>query len=111
MKSFGVRSMGGRSAARSSEFRVPGSRLGTRNLELGTLSSDLGPRTSDLFVRYSHIPSLPPSRPYPLSRYPPNPADASNRFVELIQTTPASSFGATSSARLMFSVHTLAAKP
>ena len=31
--------------------------------------------------------------------------------MELIQTTPALSFGATSSARLMFSVQTLAASP
>ena len=29
-------------------------------------------------LRYSNIPSCPPSLPYPLSRYPPNPADASN---------------------------------
>src|SRR5262249_49916811 len=35
----------------------------------------------------SHIPSLPPSLPNPLSRYPPNPAAASKRFVELIHTT------------------------
>src|SRR2546422_5059797 len=55
---------------------------------------------------YSHIPSLPPSRPKPDSRYPPNPDAASNRLVQLIQTTPALIFGATSSARLMFSVHT-----
>ena len=31
--------------------------------------------------------------------------------MQLIQTTPALIFGATSSARLMFSVHTLAASP
>src|SRR5207249_7692359 len=61
--------------------------------------------------RYSHIPSLPPSRPNPDSRYPPNPEAASNTFVQLIHTTPALIFGATSSARLMFSVHTLAARP
>src|SRR6058998_117225 len=60
---------------------------------------------------YSHIPSRPPSRPNPDSRYPPNPEAASNRLVQLIQTTPALIFGATSSARLMFSVHTLAARP
>src|SRR4051812_46109099 len=69
------------------------------------------PSRSLVRVTYSHIPSLPPSRPKPLSRYPPNPADASNRFVELIHTTPALIFGATSSARLMFSVQTLAASP
>src|SRR3989441_2108282 len=36
--------------------------------------------------------------------------DAANTFVQLIHTTPALIFGATSSARLMFSVHTLAAR-
>src|SRR5438132_9713843 len=61
--------------------------------------------------RYSHIPSSPPSRPNPDSRYPPNPDAASNRLVQLIHTTPALILGATSSARLMFSVHTLAASP
>src|SRR5437899_10522699 len=61
--------------------------------------------------RYSHIPSFPPSRPKPDSRYPPNPEAASNRLVQLIHTTPALILGATSSARLMFSVHTLAARP
>src|SRR6266513_401573 len=60
---------------------------------------------------YSHIPSFPPSRPNPDSRYPPNPEAASNRLVELTHTTPALILGATSSARLMFSVHTLAASP
>src|SRR5712691_3411025 len=62
-------------------------------------------------VRYSHIPSFPPSRPNPDSRYPPNPEAASNRLVQLIHTTPALILGATSNARLMFSVHTLAASP
>src|SRR5712671_4291384 len=67
--------------------------------------------------KYSHIPSFPPpppqppSRPNPDSRYPPNPDAASNRLVQLIHTTPALILGATSSARLMFSVHTLAARP
>src|SRR6266853_771174 len=61
--------------------------------------------------KYSHIPSFPPSRPNPDSRYPPNPDAASNRLVQLIHTTPALILGATSSARLMFSVHTLAASP
>ena len=32
-------------------------------------------------------------------------------LVQFTHTTPALSFGATSSARLMFSVHTLAARP
>src|SRR6185312_3305696 len=47
----------------------------------------------------------------PDSRYPPNPAAASNRLVLLIHTTPALIFGATSSARLMLSLHTEAASP
>src|SRR5882762_2634737 len=93
---------------------------GTRKSERGTDGSDSDarfrvPRSAFVFshsaFRYSHIPSRPPSRPNPDSRYPPNPDAASNRLVELIQTTPALSFGATSSARLMFSVHTLAARP
>src|SRR6266576_1438418 len=62
-------------------------------------------------LRYSHIPSRPPSLPNPDSRYPPNPDAASNRLVQLIHTTPALSLGATSSARLMFSDQRLAARP
>src|ERR1019366_7563023 len=61
--------------------------------------------------KYSYIPSRPPSRPYPLSRYPPKPAAASNMLVHLIQTVPALSRGATSGARLIFSLHPLAASP
>src|SRR5881296_1434710 len=78
------------------------------------LGADLSPLPSPFAhsgFRYSHIPSFPPSRPKPDSRYPPNPDAASNRLVQLIQTTPALIFGATSSPRLMFSVHTLAASP
>src|SRR5262245_6257185 len=60
---------------------------------------------------YSLSPSRPPSLPNPLSRYPPNPLAASKTLVQLIQTVPALSWGATSSARLMFSVQTLAARP
>src|SRR5207244_180976 len=78
-------------------------------LAFGTSLSQLP--TPILVFRYSHIPSFPPSRPNPASRYPPTPDPASNRLVQLVQTTPALSFGATSSARLMFSVHTLAARP
>src|SRR5258705_11629722 len=94
--------------------------LGTRKSERGTGRSDSAagfrvPRSafalSHSAFKYSYIPSRPPSRPKPDSRYPPNPAAASNKFVELIHTTPALSFGATSSARLIFSVHTLAARP
>src|SRR5437870_11736931 len=87
-----------------------GTRLG-RAPRAGCLFSRLPSPVSDAGFRYSHIPSRPPSRPKPDSRYPPNPLAASNTFVQLIHTTPALIFGATSSARLMFSVHTLAARP
>jgi hypothetical protein len=60
---------------------------------------------------YSRSPSIPPSRPKPLSRYPPKPEAASKRLVQLIHTVPAFTFGATSSARFTFSVQTLAARP
>src|SRR5215469_12275784 len=60
---------------------------------------------------YSSRPSRPPSRPYPLSRYPPNPHAASNKFVQLTQTTPAFSWAATCSATLTFSLHTQDASP
>src|SRR5690348_16029170 len=73
-------------------------------------SRSLLPAPCSLF-RYSHMPSRPPSRPKPDSRYPPNPEAASNRLVQFTQTTPALILGPTSSARLMFSVHTLAARP
>src|SRR5688572_9528263 len=60
---------------------------------------------------YSRSPSRPPSRPKPLSRYPPNPLAASNTLVQFTQTVPAFICGATSRARLMFSVQMLAARP
>src|SRR3989441_12651924 len=92
----------------------PGER-GARNAERGTERGRLFRVPTSAFrvsdFKYSHIPSFPPSRPNPDSRYPPNPEAASNRFVQLIHTTPALILGATSSARLMFSVHTLAASP
>src|SRR2546421_3153646 len=103
MNSLYVRSMSGTRFER-----------GTRKAERGTGARLLFrlPRSAfRVCWRYSHIPSFPPSRPNPDSRYPPNPDAASNRFVQLIQTTPALILGATSSARLMFSVHTLAASP
>src|SRR5690348_218516 len=107
MKSLYVRSIGG-----SREPGAGGS-LETRPFEraagFGTGCSLL-PAPCSRF-KYSHIPSRPPSRPNPDSRYPPNPEAASNRLVQLTQTTPALIFGPTSSARLMFSVHTLAARP
>src|SRR6266403_2823300 len=61
--------------------------------------------------RYSRSPSLPPSRPKPLSRYPPKPQAASNRFVLLTHTTPAFNCAATCSDRLILSLQTLAASP
>src|SRR5688500_5722700 len=117
MKSLGVRSIGGTPSGARGEGR--GARIEAdfdlfpRPSSLApALFSPLAPRPSPLvFLTYSHIPSRPPSRPNPLSRYPPNPADASNRFVELIHTTPALIFGAMSRARLMLSVQTLAASP
>src|SRR3989440_12458772 len=95
--------------------------MGGTRFERGTRKSERGPGARLLFrVRRSafrvcwrspHTPSFPPSPPTPASRYPPNPDAASNRLVQLIHTTPALILGATSSARLMFSVHTLAASP
>src|SRR6266581_2345802 len=86
--------------------------FGWRLALAGSVPTPDAPRpTPPSGCRYSHIPSRPPSRPNPDSRYPPNPLAASNTFVQLIHTTPALIFGATSSARLMFSVHTLAARP
>src|SRR5262245_47197467 len=111
MKSLGVRSMTGSETWLSPRVRVVlGAVEGLRSLCATEASCFSGGAPRAGFT-YSHIPSLPPSRPNPLSRYPPNPADASNRFVEFTHTTPHLSFGGTSNARLMFSVHTLAASP
>src|SRR5213080_1361965 len=104
MKSLYVRSMAGRRESGD------GSRFASRRLAVVRVSR-LPPPGSRIGCRYSHIPSFPPSRPNPDSRYPPNPEAASNRLVQLTHTTPALILGATSSARLMFSVHTLAASP
>src|SRR5438045_8788713 len=62
-------------------------------------------RSSRCGLRYSHIPSFPPSRPNPDSRYPPNPDAASNRFVQLIHTTPTLISVATSTATLLRAAH------
>src|SRR5512147_3328486 len=101
MNSFGVRSIGG------SETGDEGGGPAAATTVVDTDSSPVPRPPSHSGLRYSNIPSRPPSRPKPDSRYPPNPAAASNRFVELIHTTPALILGATSSARLMFSVQTL----
>src|SRR6267154_4231723 len=72
---------------------------------------NLGAFLNHIGSRYSRSPSLPPSRPKPLSRYPPKPQAASNRFVLLTHTTPAFNWAATCSATLMLSLQTLAASP
>src|ERR1051325_4629528 len=82
-----------------------------RTLARGALGRDHSLPPTPCRLRSSPIPSRPPPRPNPDSRYPPNPDAASNRLVQLIHTTPALILGATSSARLLFSVHTLAASP
>src|SRR5215467_8554554 len=74
-------------------------------------AGNFGACFSHLGSMYSSRPSLAPSRPYPLSRYPPNPHAASNRLVQFTQTTPAFSCAATCSATLMFSLHTQEASP
>src|SRR6267378_1600056 len=75
------------------------------------LTAKCGARLNHSGSRYSYRPSRPPSRPYPLSLYPPNPQAASNRFVLFTQTTPAFNCAATCSATLMLSLQTLAASP
>src|SRR5215831_2848010 len=97
MKSFGVRS----SAGSEDVLSVPLLRAATESAVF-LLFADRRSPTADR-LRYSHIPSRPPSRPNPLSRYPPKPAAASKRLVEFTHTTPALIFGAMSSARLMLS--------
>src|SRR5437764_12285152 len=110
MNSLYVRSIGG----------IRGSGLGTRDAACGILrfarpTVAPEPRAPSPEPRsgfpYSHIPSFPPSRPNPDSRYPPNPDAASHRFVQLIPTQPALILGATASASVMSSVPTLAATP
>src|SRR5882762_10034638 len=100
-----VRSIAGRGETRDVPF------AGRERVRCGAPFSLLPSPFSHSGFTYSHIPSRPPSRPNPDSRYPPSPEAASNRFVQLIHTTPALTFGATSSARLIFSVQTLAASP
>src|SRR5258707_5933157 len=100
MYNFTVRSMAGVLATDSSS-------LGAGNCAVGNLGAFL----NHVGCKYSSRPSLPPSRPNPLSRYPPKPHEASNRFVQFTHTTPAFNFAATSKATLMFSLQTHAAKP
>src|SRR6266446_8075278 len=70
-----------------------------------------GASLNQMGSRYSSNPSRPPSRPKPLSRYPPKPQAASKRFVQFTQTTPAFSCAATCRETLILSLHTQAAKP
>src|SRR5215510_10749586 len=83
------------------------SKLAAECVALGSAGADLNHAGS----KYSKSPSRPPSRPYPLSRYPPNPQEASNKFVQFTQTTPALICAATCSATLMLSLQTHAANP
>src|SRR5437870_7958821 len=105
MNSLYVRSIGG------SGVRGAVTAVASRAVARGVLGRSRSLLPAPCSLRYSHVPSFPPSRPNPDSRYPPTPDAASNRLVQLIHTTPALILGATSSARLMFSVHTLAASP
>src|SRR5215467_382631 len=76
-----------------------------------TGTSSLGAFLNHFVSMYSSRPSRPPSRPNPLSRYPPKPHAASKRFVQLTHTTPAFNCAATCSATLMFSLQTHDANP
>src|SRR5260370_17564285 len=61
--------------------------------------------------KYSTRPSLPPSRPNPLSRYPPKPHEASNRFVQFTHTTPAFNCAAPCNATFIFSLQPHPSRP
>src|ERR1043166_3558645 len=105
MYSFGVRSISGSGGGEEREAsRGPRAACGAASLLAASFSP--APR-----ITYSQSPSLPPSLPYPDSRYPPNPLAASNRLGQLTHTPPALSRGAMSSAVLRFSLQTLAASP
>src|SRR4029077_14231005 len=77
----------------------------------GLAAASFGACLNHFGSMYSSKPSRPPSRPYPLSRYPPKPQAASNKFVQFTQTTPAFSCAATCSATLMLSLQTHEASP
>src|SRR5260370_9337853 len=97
-----VRSMeGGPESAGSSDCKVGAT----------DAASSLGACLNHFGSMYSSRPSRPPSRPYPLSRYPPKPQAASNRFVQFTQTTPAFNCAATCSAMLRLSLQTHEANP
>src|SRR3954447_16925837 len=87
---------------------IPSSRSGMADAE-----DDVSLRAclNHLGSMYSSRPSLPPSRPYPLSRYPPKPQDASKRLVQFTHTTPALICAATWRATFRLSLHTQAANP
>src|SRR3954468_2319962 len=102
MYSFTVRSIEGMAGS------IPSSRSGMADAE-----DDVSLRAclNHLGSMYSSRPSRPPSRPYPLSRYPPKPHAASKRLVQFTHTTPALSCAARSRATLMFSLQTQDASP
>src|ERR1700690_1557036 len=110
---FGVRSTCGKSrpSSRSVDGIIGRAEICSPHFfDSSNLKSGRG-RSIHFGRRYSNKPSLPPSRPKPDSRYPPKPEAPSKRFVELTHTDPALILLATSSARLMLSLHTLAASP
>src|SRR5439155_22520254 len=76
-----------------------GNALGRRHVPFGSSS------------RYGSKPCRPPSRPNPLSLYPPNGDDGSNRLNVFAQTTPARSRSAIHRIREPFSVQTPALRP
>src|SRR5579864_3546683 len=77
----------------------------------GRVAASLGACLNHFGSMYSSRPSRPPSRPYPLSRYPPKPQAASNMFVQFTHTTPAFNCAATCRATLMFSLQMQEASP
>src|SRR6266542_7174383 len=100
--------MGGRATEGREDAKLPVEPDSTAGVVGASPPSDDFASLRLCVLTYSHSPSFPPSRPYPDSRSPPNPLAASNRLVQLTQTVPALSCGATSSAVLRFSLHTLA---
>mmetsp|Transcript_96765 Transcript_96765/g.235216 ORF Transcript_96765/g.235216 Transcript_96765/m.235216 type:complete len:213 (+) Transcript_96765:740-1378(+) len=131
---FGVRSMAGMSprlgilsspprrgtlggCCTTEEPGMAGSRLpgeATPNLD-GSFSASVSLGALMAFIHaglaYSKRPSRPPSRPKPLSLYPPKPAAASKALWMFTHTTPARTLSAVSSASPMDSVHTPALRP
>ncbi len=68
-------------------------------------------RIAQFKLRYALNPCTPPSRPYPLSLYPPNGDVGSNLLKVLAQMTPARSLVVMLKILLPLSVHTPALRP